>query len=152
MFALSFNYLCAMSKHINPYLTFNGNCREAMTFYQDCLGGELSLQTIGESPMAERFPPDMKAGILHATLTNGALILMASDMVGEKGLQKGNAVSLMLECSSETEIRTLYEKLSAGGQSTHALEDTFWGALFGDLTDRFGNQWLLHFDKNAGAG
>jgi PhnB protein len=123
-----------------------------MTFYRDCLGGELSLQTIGESPMAEQLPPEMKAGILHATLINGTLILMASDMVGENGLRKGNAVSLMLECSSETEIRRLYEKLSAGGQATHALEDTFWGALLGDLTDRFGNQWLLHFDKNAGAG
>ena len=104
---------------------------------------------MGESPMADKMPPEMKASILHSTLTKGSLILMASDMIGDKGLIKGNAVSLMIDCSSETETRTFYEKLSAGGQATHPLENTFWGALFGGLTDKFGNQWLLHFDQNA---
>ena len=133
---------------INSYLTFGGNCREAMTFYKNCLGGELTLQTIGESPLADNMPPQMQQGILHATLTKGTLVLMASDMVGENGLTKGNAVSLMLNCSSENEIKTFYNSLSAGGQATHPLENSFWGALFGDLTDKFGNHWLLHFDKN----
>lgn len=134
---------------INAYLTFSGNCREAMTFYQECLGGELSLQTIGESPIADQMPEHMKDCILHAVLVNGDLALMASDMVGEQRLIRGNAVSLMLNCSSEEEIRRYYSALSVGGQTTHDLEDTFWGALFGDLTDKFGTQWLLHFDKNA---
>ena len=133
---------------INSYLTFNGNCREAMTFYRDCLDGELDLQTIGESPMADKLPAQMKQSILHATLTKGDMVIMASDMVGEKGLIKGNSVSLMLNCSSEDEIKTLYAQLSRGGEATHPLEDTFWNALFGDLTDKFGNQWLLHFDRN----
>jgi PhnB protein len=133
---------------INSYLTFSGNCREAMTFYKDCLGGELTLQTIGESPLADKMPLQMKESILHATLTKGDLILMASDMTGEKGLIRGNAVSLMLNCSNEGEIKTFYANLSVGGQATHPLEISFWGALFGDLTDKFGNQWLLHFDKN----
>ena len=97
---------------INSYLTFNGNCREAMTFYENCLGGELYLQTIGESPLAEQMPQRMKDCILHATLTNGNLILMGSDMVSETGFIRGNAVSLMLNCSSEAEIRHFYEKLS----------------------------------------
>jgi PhnB protein len=133
---------------INSYLTFNGNCREAMTFYANCLGGELSLQTIGESPLADKMPAKMKDCILHSTLTNGALLIMASDMVGEKGLVKGTAISLMLNCSSEEEIKDYYSKLSEGGEPTHPLEISFWGALFGDLTDKYGNQWLLHFDKN----
>jgi PhnB protein len=133
---------------INTYLTFNGNCREAMTFYQECLGGELNFQTIGESPLADKMPPLMKDGILHSTLTNGALLIMASDMVSEQGLIRGNAVSLMLNCSSEAEVRAFYEKLSSSGKATHTLENSFWGALFGDLTDKFGNNWLLHFDKN----
>lgn len=133
---------------VNVYLTFNGNCREAMTFYKECLGGELSLQTIGESPMAEQMPPQMKQGILHSTLVNGGLIIMASDMAGEQGVKRGNSVSLMLNCSSEEEIRTFYSNLSAGGKATHPLEETFWGALFGDLVDKFGNPWLLHYDKN----
>ena len=132
---------------INSYLTFNGNCREAMTFYKNCLGGKLTLQTIGESPLAKKMPPKMKESIVHATLTKGDLVLMASDMIGEKGLLKGNAVSLMLNCDTEKEIKKYYAKLSAGGHATHPLQISFWGALFGDLTDKFGNQWLLHFDK-----
>jgi PhnB protein len=133
---------------IHSYLTFNGNCREAMNFYKKCLGGELVLQTIGESPMADKMPSKMKESILHSKLTKGDLILMASDMVGENGLIKGNAVSLMLNCNSEEEIKTYYVNLSADGQATHPLEISFWGALFGDLTDKFGNHWLLHFDNN----
>ena len=133
---------------INPYLTFGGNCSEAMNFYKDVLGGELKLQTIGESPMAEKMPAAMKKYILHSQLTHETLTLMGSDMVSEQGLIKGNAVSLMLDCHSEGVIRDCYEKLSAGGNATHPLEDTFWGTLFGDLTDKFGNNWLLNFDKN----
>lgn len=135
--------------HISSYLTFNGNCRQAMEFYRECLGGELSLQSIGESPLAEKMPDQMKDCILHATLTRGSLVLMGSDMVEEKGLTRGNAVSLMLNCSSEEEIRGSYRRLADGGEATHELENTFWGALFGDLTDRYGNHWLLHFDKRG---
>src|SRR6187551_2984269 len=109
---------------INSYLTFNGNCREAMTFYRECLGAELSLQTIGASPLADKMPEQMKDYILHSTLQKEALVLMGTDMVPESGLRKGNAVSLMLACSTEEEIRGFYKKLSAGGQSNHPLEDT----------------------------
>lgn len=133
---------------INSYLSFNGNCREAMNFYQQCLGGELTLQTIGESPLADKMPQQMKDSILHSTLTKDSLVLMATDMVSDQGLLRGNGVSLMLNCSSEEEIRTFYNKLSDGGKATHPLEITFWGALFGDLTDKYGNNWLLHFDSS----
>lgn len=132
---------------INSYLTFSGNCREAMNFYKDCLGGELLLQTIGESPLADKMPEKMKDCILHATLTNGNVVLMGSDMVSEKGLVKGTAVSMAINCSSEEEINSFYNKLSAGGNKDHALEQSFWGATFGDLTDKYGNHWLLNFEK-----
>ena len=132
---------------IHSYLTFNGNCREAMTFYQECLGGELTVQTIGESPLAKKLPKRMKECILHATLTKEALVLQGSDMVPPSGLVKGNAVSLSLDCSSEEEIKMVYTKLSAQGKANHPLEDTFWGALFGDLTDKFGNHWILNYTK-----
>jgi PhnB protein len=134
-------------RQINSYLTFNGNCREAMTFYQECIGGELSFQTIGASPMADKMPAEMKNSILHSALTNGSMVLMASDMVSEQGLVKGNAVSLMLNCSTEEEITACYQKLSFGGRADHPLENTFWGAVFGDLTDKYGNHWLLNFTK-----
>jgi PhnB protein len=133
--------------YINTYLTFNGNCREAMNFYQECLGGELFFQTVGESPMADKMPSKMKESILHSTLTSGDVRIQASDM-GNDGLIKGNNVSLMLNCSSENEIRITYEKLTSGGNATHPLEDTFWGSLFGGLTDKFEIRWILHFPKN----
>jgi PhnB protein len=132
---------------INSYLTFNGNCREAMKFYQKCLGGKLTFQTIGESPLSQMMPKKMKDCILHCTLTNGSLLLMGSDMVGEDVLIKGNAVSLTLNCVSEKEIRSCYKKLSIDGKATHPLEDSFWGALFGVLIDKYGNHWLLNYNK-----
>ena len=135
--------------HINVYLAFNGNCREAMSFYKDCLGGQLELQSIGESPMAANMPPQMSNHILHSTLTRGDLLIMSSDMAPTGGLVKGNTVSLMFDCESEDEIRNAYSKLSTGGSADHPIESTFWGALFGDLTDRFGNRWLLNFTKPA---
>ena len=118
-----------------------------MAFYKECLGGELTFQTVGESPLSEKMPKKMKACILHSTLTKGSLVLMGSDMVPQSGLVKGNAVSLALHCNSEEEIKSCFEKLSSGGNADHPLENTFWGALFGDLTDRFGNHWLLNYDK-----
>ncbi len=132
-------------KAIQAYLTFGGNCREAMTFYQECLNGVLTFQTIGDSPLCDQMPESMKECILHATLTNGNMVLLGSDMAAEKGLVRGNTMAMMLDCSSEEEIRSCYNNLSAGGEPTHELELTFWGAWFGDLTDKFGNQWLLHY-------
>jgi len=134
---------------IHSYLTFNGNCKEAMTFYQKCLGGELSFQTIGESPLSAKMPQKMKDCILHSTLTKGNLVLMATDMVSEEGLIKGNSVSLSLRCNSEEEIKNVFNKLAANGTIKHHLETTFWGALLGDLTDRYGNNWILNFNKNS---
>ena len=133
---------------INSYLTFSGNCREAMTFYQKCLGGELTFQTVGESPLAEKMPEKMKNCILHSTLINGSILLMGSDMVSEEGLLKGNSVSLVLTCKSEKEIRACYRKLSQDGEQTQPLENTFWNALFGGLTDKYGNTWMLNYNRN----
>jgi len=73
-------------------------------------------------------------------------------MVNENGLTRGNAISLTLNCDSEKEIRNCYKKLSAGGQATHPLEDTFWGALFGGLTDKYGNVWMLNYNRKQKAG
>jgi PhnB protein len=132
---------------LETYLTFNGNCREAMNFYKECLGGELWFQTIGESPLSEHMPDQMKESILHATLTKDGMVLMGSDMVPQSGLIKGNAVSMSLTCSSEEELRMTYERLANGGTQDHPIEVSFWGALFGDLTDKYGNHWLLVFNK-----
>jgi len=122
---------------INAYLTFNGNCREAMTFYKECLGAELSMmQTIGGSTIADKMPVEVHNNILHARLVKDGLVLLSgSDMVGPEGIVKGNAVTLSLDCGSEEEIHTLFSKLSSGGNVTYPVSVEFWGALFGTLTD-----------------
>jgi PhnB protein len=128
---------------INTYLTFNGNCREAMDFYRNCFDGTLTLLTVAESPGTEQLPEPMKRVILKATLLNDQLILLGSDMVSDQGLITGNSVSLMLQCSNEEELKSYYYKLLPGGIKIHAPENTYWGALFGVLQDRYGHQWLL---------
>jgi len=132
---------------IIAYLTFNGTCKQAMTFYKECLGGELRMQTVGETPAASQFPPEAKSMIMHAALTNDSIALMASDMIMSNPIVQGNTVSLMLNCSSEEEIRKLFSKLSAGGKVGHPLKEEFWGSIFGDFTDKFGMRWMLNWDK-----
>ena len=131
-----------MSK-IVPYLTFSGNCREAMTFYKDCIGGDLVFNTIGESPLSEKMPPKMKESILHATLASNEFALTATDMVPSEGKSMGNNISLILNCDSETQIKERFYNLSEGGVINHALEITYWGATLGGLTDKYGNRWML---------
>jgi PhnB protein len=97
--------------------------------------------------MADKFPASIQNNILHSTLTNDNLMLLASDIASSSGLLKGNNVSLMLQCSSENQIIDCYAKLSDGGVQNHPLEDTFWGALFGGLTDKYGHEWVLNFDR-----
>ena len=132
---------------INAYLSFNGNCRDAMTFYKDCLGGELMLQTVEGSPIEAQCPAGLKHQILHSSLTKNALILMGSDMVGPGGLKKGNNISLSLSCSSEEETNNYFSNLADGGRIVEDLKLQFWGAMFGVLTDKFGITWMLTCHK-----
>ena len=129
---------------ITSYLTFNGNCREAMTFYRDCLGGELVFQMVGDAPFSGGLPKKMKKMILQATLTKGELLLVGTDLVGEGGLWRGNSVSLMLNCGDEAEVREYYARLSRDGWQLQSVSQTFYGAWQGNLTDKFGNNWLLY--------
>ena len=130
-----------------PYLRFNGNCREAMSFYKSCLGGELILQTVAESPIAAQMPPGTGNNIMHATLTKGSLMLAGSDMAPAEGVKQGNHMVLTLNCSSAEEINTFFQNLSAGGKVSMPLQAEFWGDTFGMLTDKFGNEWMLNYAK-----
>ena len=137
---------------INAYINFEGNCREVMTFYKDCFGGELNMQTVEGSPIEAQCPASIKHQILHATLAKDELVLMGSDMQEPGGnFTKGNNIALSLSCSSEQEIKTFFSNLSEGGKITHALMESFWGATFGVLTDKFGIRWMLNYDKNQKA-
>jgi len=132
---------------VNVYLTFNGNCAEAMNFYHECLGGELILNKVEGSPIENECQADMKDQIMHAMLTSGGIKIMASDMLMQGEFIRGNSASLGLTCDSEEEIHRFYDQLSAGGTAKDPLKEQFWGAIFGMFTDKFGVRWLLNFEK-----
>ncbi len=130
-------------------LTFAGKCREAMTFYKECLGGELDFIVIEDSPMAGQFPEELQKSILHSSLTKGNLMLLATDMTGPDGMVKGNNVALSLTVESEAEMNECFSALSAGGNVTYPLEDFFAGRM-GSLIDKFGMFWSVYYDKKSG--
>lgn len=132
---------------LHPYLVFNGKCREAMAFYQQCLGGELMIQPFAGTPAAEGMEAARAAAtVLHAALKKDALLLMASD-AGMQPVGKGDMVSLSLQCGSPEEITRLFARLSAGGTVTVPLAEAFWGDTFGMLTDQFGIDWMLSYNQ-----
>lgn len=127
------------------YLNFNGNCRQAMAFYQNCIGGYLELQPVGESPMSEHMrdtPPDH---ILHSKLENGNIVIMASDMAHGMIAENGNAYSICLVCDTEEEINRLFNNLSEGGVIIEKLNTAPWGAVFGMLVDKFDKNWMFNY-------
>lgn len=129
--------------NLNPYLSFQNNCREAMNFYKSCFGGELFIQTVSELPaMAAQMPAEMKDHILHSSLVSGGITIMASDLNRNEPIE-GNTVHLCLQCESESELNTLFSKLSQGGQIVQAVDDVPWGGKYGELTDQFGKHWML---------
>jgi PhnB protein len=130
-----------------PYLTFNGNCRQAMMYYKSCIGGRLSFQTVGSTFPSKGMQKKMGACILQATLSKGGLVLLGTDMTPDEGLVKGNSVSILLNCNSKASIKKYHKSLAVGGQISHPLAPNAHGALFGAIIDRFGHHWLLHYNN-----
>ena len=132
-------------KSIEAYLFFNGNCREAMEFYANCLGADLNVMAYGDSP--EPCPEAAKDKVMHAKVTKGSVLLMASDATFDKPVQQGNNFSLTLNCESLEEIQRLFNAIGKDGNIIMPLTDTFWNAHFGMLTDQFGVNWMFNFEK-----
>ncbi|NJK43993.1 MAG: VOC family protein [Pleurocapsa sp. SU_196_0] len=130
-----------MSK-LRPYLGFDGQCQEAMTFYHGILGGNLEVQLVKDSPTAAHMPPEMQDKVIHAALTAPDFILLASDMSGAR--DSSERVSLMVECSSDEEIKRFFQGLSDGANVTQPLMESFWGSTFGHLTDKYGIYWMFN--------
>ncbi len=132
---------------LNPFIRFNdGKCKEAMNFYKDCFGGELSFMTVKDSPMAKDMSADKRDFIMHSTLSKDGWVLIGSDMMRDKATV-GDNMGVSLDCQSEEEIKAVFEKLAKGGKVFMPLEDAFWGALFGVVTDKYGVEWMLNFSK-----
>lgn len=127
------------------YLIFDGNCREAMKFYEKCLGADLYLMPFSEAP--GDFAKQAKDRIMHASLRKGIPILMASDTMPGMPFQQGNNFSIAIACENVQEIDRLFAALGENGKVTMALQETFWATRFGMLTDQFGINWMLSLSK-----
>ena len=131
-------------KTIDSYLLFNGNCRQAMEFYAACLGADLNIMTYAQGPGE---PLDaVKDKIMHARLAKGPLVLMASDPHDATPVTQGNNFFLNLNCDSHEEIERLFNAVGKNGKVLLPLQDMFWGARFGMLTDQFGVNWMFSFE------
>ncbi len=131
------------------YLNFDGNTRDAMKFYARCLGGELSMMPFSEAP--GDFPKEFKDRLMHSRIIKaGTVLLMASDTMPGHGMpfRQGTNFSVSLDCESQEEIDRLFAAFSENAKNiAMPLQDAFWGARFGMLTDQFGINWMFNFEK-----
>ena len=133
---------------LNTYLTFDVQCREALTFYQQCLGGELTtMMTFGDSPVCDQVPPEAHDRIMHGCLVVGGQVLMASDSMPGQTYEgvRGSAVTINVD--SDQEASRLFKSLSAGGKIEMDLQETFWASSFAMFNDRFGVPWMINCIK-----
>lgn len=119
---------------ISPYLMFNGNCKEAMTFYGSCFKNEPRI-----------LPSEKGDSVMHASVQMGSVILMASDWM-DGSYKGGNNVQIYIDCQTKNEVDELHAKLGNGGKSTMNPDKVFWGSYFGSVIDKFGIHWMMGFD------
>ena len=133
----------------NPYLHFNGNCSEALKFYQDILPAKIVMKmSYGEAPADNACSPGMEKKIMHARLDVCGSIIMMSDAPAER-YQRPQGFSVALNVQDPVEAERVYGELSKGGQVIMPLEETFWAKRFAMLTDKFGTPWMINCEKTA---
>jgi PhnB protein len=133
-----------------PFLLFDGNCAEAMTFYHQCLGGELTLTQLGDTPMKDQFPPEKHSRLINAQLTSGAVEISATDWMASPGFQPvhGNTFAIFVLGEGYEELKAVFDKLADGAQHDHFqdLHDMPFGT-YGQFYDRYGIQWIFKGDR-----
>ena len=134
---------------LNTYLMFDGNCREAFEFYRSVFGGEFSIcTTFADGPPAMNVPEAEKDLVMHVSLPIGSSVLMGSDscsITPGPPPKVGTNFSISVAPQSKEECDALFAKLSADGRVGMPMQETFWGAYFGTVTDRFGINWMINF-------
>ncbi|HCT81672.1 MAG TPA: hypothetical protein DGG94_16140 [Micromonosporaceae bacterium] len=131
-----------MSSRLNPYISFKDNARQAMEFYHDVFGGNLTLNTFGENGMQDTPFADK---IMHAQLkTDQGYTLMASDTPPGMEHNPGTNITISLSGDDDDLLRGYWEKLSSGGNVTMPLEKQMWGDEYGSCEDQFGVPWMVN--------
>ncbi|MFI5275598.1 MAG: VOC family protein [Candidatus Saccharimonadales bacterium] len=133
-----------------PFLLFDGNCADAMNFYHHCLGGELRLSKLGDTPMKDMFPAEKHGRIINAYLKSGAIEISATDWMAapERLPEHGNTFSIFVLGTDFEELKAVFKKLSEGAsaESFQELHELPFG-MYGQFTDRFGVPWIFKGDK-----
>lgn len=133
-----------------PFLLFDGNCAEAMAFYQSCLGGSLTLTKVGDTPMKEMFPPEKHARIINAQLKSGAIEISATDWMASPTFDPilGNMSALFVIGDGCDELKIVFDKLAEGanGDRFQELHDMPFGT-YGQFYDKYGVQWIFKGDS-----
>ena len=132
---------------VNPFLTFNGNCEEAINFYVQIFNGEIN-QLTRFSETASNVPDNYKDKIMHISFRFEDNTILAADSLPDKPRTFGNNFSLSVDVMQIMEMEKTFARLAEGGRITMPLQDTFWGSRFGMLTDKFGVNWMFHCDLN----
>jgi PhnB protein len=127
------------------YLNYNGTCEQAFRFYEQHLGGRITMMMRhGEQPNASNVPPDLKNAVLHARIEIGNIVLMGADIPGAEPMR---SAYLTLRADSIEMAERLYTLLSEGGQIFMKMEETFFASRFAMLRDRFGTSWMLLHER-----
>ena len=130
-----------MPSQLNPYLTFDGNAREAVEFYASVLGGTPTIMTFGDQGSDD---PGLADKVMHARLDTPAGPLMAADTAPGMTFRPGDTMSMSLSGDDVEQLRGWFAGLAEGGQVTVPLEVQMWGDEFGMLTDRYGVPWMVN--------
>ncbi|WP_430816680.1 VOC family protein [Carboxylicivirga sp. RSCT41] len=135
---------------VNAYINYKGNCEDAFLFYKSVFGGDFEhLARFNEMPSEDPISEEEGNKIMHVALRiSKETVLMGSDASPAFGppCEIGNNIAISVSTDSEEEAKTLFDGLSAGGQVNMPLDKTFWGALFGMFTDKFGVNWMVGYD------
>jgi PhnB protein len=130
-------------KRVNPYILFNGTAEAAIDLYKKALGAKTeNISRYGDVPGTDA-PAEQKNHIMHAALRIGDGVVMVSDTTPDRAAAEGN-IQIALHFTDSAEMAKAFEALSAGGKVTLPVQDTFWGAKFGMLTDAYGVRWMFN--------
>jgi PhnB protein len=134
-----------MASVLNPYISFDGDARQAMEFYEQVFGGNLRVSTFGEYGQADS--PDANK-IMHGQLeTSRGFTLMGSDTPTGMQFDPGSRITVSLSGDDADELRGYWDKLCEGGTVRMPLEKQMWGDEFGMCTDRFGVNWMVNIGQ-----
>ncbi len=132
---------------LHTYLNYGGNCGQAFRFYEQHLGGKITMMmTHGQGPNASGASPEWKNAILHARITLGGTELLGADVPPDR-FQPMRSAYLSLRLDGIEEAERIYALLSAGGEIFMPMEETFFAVRFAMLRDRFGTSWMLLHER-----